>query len=77
MKTFLKENRWTITAVILIILQSILVLVLIYEMGKDSVSSELHTAVDNNLTIRQFYFKTYPDSYKKHFTDWKHLSKIS
>ena len=72
MKTLLKEE-WVI--LMLILVQAVLILALVYEMGKDSVSTELHNAIDNNLTIREFYFKTYPKSYKKYYTDWKQWCK--
>jgi len=42
-----------------------------YILGVSSVSKDLRQAVDNNKTIREFYYDKYPSNYKQYYTDWK------
>jgi len=68
-------NTFFTSGIFLIILEMILIGAFMYYVGADSVSSELHKAVDQNETIREFYFDKYPKSYKEYYTDWKKYVK--
>jgi len=62
-------------APILAVLMAGILGVFIYIGGAVSVSKDLRQAVDNNKTIREFYYEKYPNSYKRYYTDWKTLEK--